>query len=240
MRRAFKTRPAYASNSQVGYARVRAARATLMRANRMAAVPGAFRRNRAVKGAIKARKELKYVDTNTNCSFDTTGTVACLNLLAVGDDNTNRDGRQVTIKSVALRGTASPYDASVAGSMIRYMLVWDNAANGALATVAQILATSTAIAFPLVDNANRFTILKDVRVPGFPYQTTATQALVGGDGIQMVDCYLKMDNVTQYVNTTAVIGSIQNGALLLVTLGSNVQADSYFGAVNARVRFTDD
>lgn len=124
-----------------------------------------FRRNRVprVKGAIANRQELKFVDTAlSTIAADTTGFVQPLNLLAVGDDNTTRDGREVTIKSVAIQGMLTPVDAETNANYARVMLVWDNANNsGSIATIAQILASSSSIAFPLVDNNQRFTILSD-------------------------------------------------------------------------------
>lgn len=199
-------------------------------------------RNR-IKGPIRPNrgKELKFVDTTlTNLGIDTTGTVTALNLTAVGDDNTTRDGRQVTIKSVQLKGLISPADGTVAGpNRCRIMLVWDNAVNsGTIATIAQILTSATSVAFPLVDNAQRFTILWDMPYYCGVNDTAATLA-VSDRGGQLVDYYRKLNNITQYSGTTAAIGSIQNGGLLLVTVGNQAAANGYILNGQARVRFVD-
>lgn len=217
-------------------------------AARSYALPAGYgRRNRIarVKGAIApygGRRELKYVDTTlSNLACDTTGSVTALNLLAVGDDNTSRDGRQVTIKSVQLKGLIAPLDGDTNAAKGRLLIVWDNAVNsGTIATIAQILTSATSFAFPLVDNANRFTILWDSNYAVGGGSTVATQSYTQAPQVFSVDYYRKIDQVTQYSGTTAAIGSIQNGGLLLVTVGS--QGAGLGPAFNgqARVRFTDD
>jgi len=203
-------------------------------------------RNRVprVKGAIAAyggRQELKYVDiASAGYAGDTTGSVTALNLLAVGDDNTSRDGRQVCIKSVQIRGSCVPQDSSTQPTMARLLLVWDNAVNsGAIATVAQILSASTSNSFPLIDNANRFTILVDQQFVVGGFGTTATQTYAGSPMIVPVSIYKKLNLVTQYSGTTAAIGSIQNGGLLMVTIGDQAAAAGTAFSLATRVRFTD-
>jgi len=218
-----------------------------MRARTVAAGMGL--RNRApraqIKGAIAAyggQRELKYVDVaQATYACDTTGSVTCLNLLAVGDDNTTRDGRQVTIKSVQLHGIVQPQDTTVGSNKCRVMLVWDNANNsGAIATIAQILAAAVGNAFPLVDNSNRFTILVDRTFALGPFADTATQAYAGCPTVENVEIYKKINQITQYSGTTAAIGSIQNGALLLVTIGTATATAGHNLLAATRVRFTDN
>jgi len=198
-------------------------------------------RNRfRVKGAIPSRTELKFVDVaSASYAGDTTGTVTLLNGVAIGDDYTTRDGRQITVKSVQVRGSVLPIDSSTQPTMARLLLVWDNAANGALATIAQILSASTSNSFPLVDNANRFTILCDQQYVVGGFQTTATQAYAGSPMINPVHVYKKLDSITQYGATTAAIGSVQNGALLMVTIGDQAAAAGAVFSLATRVRFTD-
>lgn len=206
-------------------------------------------RNRAPRAAVKGaiaqyggRKELKYVDlAQATYACDTTGSVTALNLLAVGDDNTSRDGRQVTIKSVQLRGFVTGSDDNTSNNLARVLLVWDNANNsGAIATIAQILSAATSCSYPLVDNANRFTILWDSHYEIGRVSDTATQSFAGSPTIHAVNYYKKINQITQYSGTTAAIGSIQNGALLLVTIGSSAAGTGSAAVLASRVRFTDD
>lgn len=201
-------------------------------------------RRRPVKGAIKPSNlpELKYVDlASATYACDTTGTVTALNLIAVGDDNTTRDGRQVNIKSVQLHGYIAPVDANTTPHKARVMLVWDNAVNsGTIATIAQIMTAVTGNAFPLIDNAQRFTVLVDRTFTCGAVSDTATQAFSQNPVTFDVEIYKKMNCVTQYSNTTAAIGSIQNGGLLLVTFGSNANATASNLVAATRVRFVDE
>lgn len=198
-----------------------------------------------VKGAIApygGRKELKYVDiAAATYVADTTGTVTALNLIAVGDDNINRDGRQVTMKSVQIRGMCRNFDASSGPTFCRMLLVWDNAVNsGAIATVAQILSAVNSVSFPLIDNANRFTILVDRSYALGNFDTTATQSVAQGMGPFVCEIYKKLNVVTQFSGTTAAIGSIQNGGLLMVTIGNSAAGAGGLFEVATRVRFTDE
>lgn len=199
-------------------------------------------RNRAprIKGAIAPSFELKYTDTTGAYALDTTGAVTPLNLLAVGDDNTTRDGRQVTIKSVQLRGWAYPADSNVSSQKCRVLIVWDNAVNGALPTVADILTVSSANSFPLVNNAHRFTIIWDKSFVIGQVSDTATQSFAVSPGIIDLEYYKRLNAVTQYSGTTAAIGSIQNGALYMVTIGVQAAAAGAVAQVVTRVRFTDN
>lgn len=218
------------------------------------AIPmGSYKRNRApkrasVKGPIlpRAGEELKYVDTVLQSStqlYDTTGLATPLNLIAVGDDNTTRDGRQVMIKSVQVKGIIDPIDGIVAATLCRTMLVWDNANNSAstssAALIAAVLTSANSGAFPLVDNANRFTILWDSYFSMPVLDNQATVALSGGQTTKTVDYYRRINQVSQYSGTTAAIGSIQNGALWLITIGDTAAGNGAVFNGQVRVRFTD-
>jgi len=217
------------------------------RAEAMDVVVSRAARNRAprIKGAIApfgGRKELKYVDTAIASTIDTTGAVVALNLIAVGDDNTSRDGRQVTIKSVQLKAYTQPVDTTCpVPQKIRVLLVWDNAVNsGALPTIAAILAAATPYAFPLIDNQQRFTILKDWSTATSGFDLTATATYSGVNATVNLEWYKRINTVTQYSGTTAAIGSIQNGGLYLVCIGSAATASAMGILGQVRVRFTDD
>lgn len=202
-------------------------------------------RAKRIKGGIAPREELKYVDTiltaanSVSTAFYTgSGVVTLLNGIAVGDDFTNRDGRQATMKSVQLRAAVYNITNGLVAGLVRSILVWDNAANGALPAVTDILATASTSSFPNVNNANRFTILRDHIVELGTIVTTATQTYAGSPTVQKVDLFVPLDDITQYSGTGATIASIQNGALLLLTIGENGAFQN--GSMTARVRFSDD
>lgn len=210
------------SKKSTPYSRARAARG-----------PAAF-----IRGPIPQRgKELKFIDVTAATSVtDTTGAVVLLNGVATGDDFNTRDGRQVIMKSVQIRGI---FDVNSATTelLARFMLVWDNAPNGVLATVGQILAQSTSLSEKNINNQNRFTILADEQ-RGF-----SGGGVVVGESQGYNTAFLrhvKLNHITQYLDTGATIASIQNGALLLLTIG-NQAAGTGAGSIffNTRVRYVE-
>jgi len=237
----------YGTQGRMGRA---AAMARLGRATATMRARNAVVRNRAprVKGAVAnygGRKELKYVDiAEATYACDTTGTVTYLNLLAVGDDNNTRDGRQVTVKSVAIHGYLTPVDNVTATSISRVLFVWDNAANSGSPTAAQMIAlvlnASSGTAFPTIDNAQRFTILRDIKNVIGGNNNTATQTYAYSPTVALIDEYIKINQVTQYSGTTAAASSIQNGALMMITIGDQAAGVGCKLVASIRTRFTDN
>jgi len=194
-----------------------------------------------IKGRITSNvehKELKYVDTDLTSVCNTTGTVIALNLIAVGNDNTTRNGREVTIKSVQLLGIMQPFDNSIVlAHLARYMLVWDNAVNsGSIASISDILTSSSSIKHANTDNQYRFTILHDFKI-GMSGPSAQEPSVI------KVDMQKTLNLLTKYSGTTAAIGSIQNGALLFVSIGNTVEDGGGQGSIiygTARVCFIDN
>lgn len=239
----------YAGHKRGGYGLVTLSKKARSMPLGVAVAKAVAKRNRAprIKGSISPKPELKYVDTALTAGthiYGTTGLATPINLLAVGDDNTTRDGRQVTIKSVQIKGVIRPLFAGAAvsyPSRCRSMLIWDNA-NNSVATssatlIAAALTAATSYSFPLVNNQERFTILWDSAKP-MGYMDNDTYGS-NSPGCQVVDFYKKLNCTAQYSGTTAVIESIQNGALWFVTLGDQADANAPVFYGNARVRFTD-
>jgi len=198
---------------------------------------------RSSRGWMNRPGELKYSDiAATPYAFDTTGTVTALNLLAVGDDATNRDGRQVLCKSIQVTGPIGPLtDNVVLPSFNRCMLVWDSQANsGTIATIAQILTASTSVANLNLDNRERFTILRDYKCALGGGNDAATLAYSQSPSMTKIDWFVPLNLVTTYSGTTAAIGSIATGALLLVTIGNQAAGSNMSGNFTTRLRFLDN
>nr|DAV45128.1 MAG TPA: capsid protein [Cressdnaviricota sp.] len=110
--------------------------------------------------------ELKFFDTALSFNVDGTAEIPAtgqLCLLGRGDDPGNYVGRQFTLKSIAIRGSAGmvPAASVTASSTAFFYLVLDKQANGAAAGVTDVFdGTNLATAFHNLDNASRFTILK--------------------------------------------------------------------------------
>lgn len=196
------------------------------------------RRNR---GPRYSAGELKYLDiASAGYVADTTGSVTCLNLTAVGDDNTNRDGRQIINKSIHIQGLLQPSDDSTSPNLSRMLIVWDSQPNGAIATITDILVASTSVSSTNLNNRERFRILKDLRLSQGKVDTTATSTFSNSDNTYCVNEFIKLNDLkTTYSGTTAVIASIATGALLMVTIGSVAAAAGGTFGVTTRLRFAD-
>lgn len=194
----------------------------------------------ATRGWANNNSELKYTDlARAIYAADTTGTVTALNLTAVGDDNTTRDGRQICNRSIHVFGLLNPLDDATNANYSRLMLVWDAQPNsGAIAAITDILVAASSISSTNLNNRERFTVLRDCR-----YSQGRVQAgYSNGDNTYAINEFVALKDVkTTYSGTTATIGSVATGALLMVTIGSETAASTDGGQfqLTTRLRFTD-
>lgn len=196
----------------------------------------------ASRGWMNNNAELKYNDLGAAAyGAGTTGTVTCLNLVAVGDDNTTRDGRQICNRSIHVTGMLTPVDATTLVNYARLLLVWDSQPNsGTIAAITDILVASTSLSHTNLNNRERFTVLRDCRYAQGKSDTTATQAISDGNNTYSVNEFVNLKDIkTTYSGTTAAIGSVATGALLMVTIGSGADAAAGSFALATRLRFTD-
>jgi len=196
----------------------------------------------ATRGWVNNNTELKYNDVApTTYVADLTGTVTLLNGIAIGDDNTTRDGRQISNKSVHIQGLVYPVDDNTFVNLARVLIVWDSQPNsGTIAGITDILTSADACAPTNLNNRERFTILRDLRFSMGKVSDTATQAFSNGDNTHVINEFIKLKDVkTTYSGTTAAIGSIATGALLMVTIGLAVAASASTVRVSSRLRYTD-
>jgi len=224
---------------------VKKTRRLALRGNAYPMVP-AVGRNRgstfARRGFNNNPGELKYMDlAQTSYAYDTTGSVTCLNLIAQGDDNTNRQGRQIMLKSVHVQGLIAPLDGSTSPSICRTLLIWDAQPNsGSLPTITDILKTSHAITSTNLDNRQRFTILRDQKTALGGIFTTVQQTYAQSPTVASIEWFVPLGNMrTTYSGTSAAIGAVSTGSLLLVTIGSAGALDGGQGVITTRLRFYD-
>jgi len=227
-----------------------AARAAVVAARRSAfraPITSAARKIVNVGGTLATRGwnnrggELKYTDlASATYACDTTGSVTALNLTAVGDDNTTRDGRQIVVTSAHIRGFIAPVDDITNDNLSRWLLVWDKQPNsGTIAAITDILVASTATSSTNLNNRERFVILRDKQYAVGKTLNTATQAVSNCPNMYEVNEYVKINARTTYSGTTAAIGSVATGALLMVTIGTATAGTGGLLTACTRVRFTD-
>lgn len=192
------------------------------------------------QGAVK---EKKYTDVAAaDYVADTTGTVTLLNGIAQGDDNTNREGRQVTMTSVSVKGFLQPVDNITDPGYCRLIVVWDSATNGGAApAITDLLAASTSLSHNNLNNRMRFKVLLDEQYAIGGTNNTATQSFAQSPTVVTINRYLPLPKgcVTTFSGTGATSASIQSGAIWMFTIGSRAAGTGGAFSVATRVRFVD-
>lgn len=185
----------------------------------------------------RSAEEQKVIDTaSANYALDTTGSVTLVSGVATGTDFTNRIGRKVVWKSIQLRGFWIPVDATVSNNLCRVCLVWDSQPNGALPAITDIFQQALGNSMLNLNNRDRFKMVMDKQFIAAEYAATG-QAVPGTGHIK---AFRKLNGLeTIFDGTTAAIGDIQSGAMLLVTLGSQATAAAHTLTAAVRMRFCD-
>jgi hypothetical protein len=195
-----------------------------------------------IKGRITPKVEFHYNDTaQASYAGDTTGTVTALNLIAEGNDNINRLGKKAVMRSVAINGLAylPGTTSTLSPGQARILLVWDNAADGAPPAITDVLVAISSTSYVNPNNIARFTILHDQRVTLGVLSYTSTSS-VADKTCQPINVRKRIDAPTQYSGTAAAITSVQNGSLLMLTMGDGgAGSNRPVFQIATRVTFTD-
>jgi hypothetical protein len=192
------------------------------------------------RGSPNTGRELKFIDTQLlNSTIATTGSVTLLNGVAQGTDFTQRIGRKTIIKSVLWNGGVYPTaTTSAQGEIIRLLVVYDTQTNSAAApAITDILATADPTAPMNLNNRDRFHVLMDKKLGMNAGVYAAGTLTTGSPGAKYIKTYKKCHKEIIYSGTGATVGSIQTGAIWLLTISlinSNHLHNSYF-----RFRFFD-
>lgn len=199
-------------------------------------------------------REIKSLDLPLQTiAFTTAGGIIALNLIAPGSSYFNRIGRKIEMKSLNVNGVITLNATTVAG-VVRFLIVYDRQANGALPAVQDVIQTTDYLGTNTLNvqsninlnNRDRFTILRDMRV--FIPSATVTAGVVTnpGDTDPVAPTYfMKMfvplkAMVVQYKSDSAtpVIGDIATGSLLFLTIG-NTTTGTVQISPEFRLRYTD-
>lgn len=203
---------------------------------------------------VKAVDGLNGTGSLNTFTMNTTGTVTCLNMISTGSSFFNRYGRRIALKSLHFHGIIQNNGNSNVNTheYLRFLIVYDRQANGALPALSDILqntdqqANNTTSVFSdlNLNNRERFLILRDYRKE-FPMVTGANAPYYpDGQTPYTLNEFIKLkDLLTHYKadSSPAVIGDIATGSLLLVTVGSQAAgADAYKLQCSWRLRFTEE
>lgn len=173
--------------------------------------------------------EYKNIDTapgNKTCS--STANLILLNPCSRGDDATDRDGRQIRMKSVYLKGSLVIH-ASATATWVKIALVCQKEARGTLLTTAQVYETEEINALRELDNRRDVFILWD-----------RVFRLNSDNSMMHWEKYFKIDMKTVFNSGNAgTIADIESNALYLYIL-SNEATNTPTCNVSCRIRFIDN
>lgn len=161
-----------------------------------------------------------------------------LDLIAQGDTESTRDGRQCTIDSIEIKGTLTftPGAGATASGMTAIYLVQDTQANGAQAVFSDIFTTTVVnTCVRNLSNGSRFRILKKWIHTWNP-PAGATTAY--NTQTKFIDTFKKCNIPLEFSSTTGAIGELKSNHIFLAygaTLSGIDDLVSFAG--KSRLRF---
>lgn len=154
-----------------------------------------------------------------------------MNGIAQGDTENQRTGNKVNLRSVYLKYLLSFNDqSSFLGSSYRIMLVYDRQCNGGLPTPGPYLTGTDITSMNNLDFKGRFYTLYDKTHDMNPNSFTSIAD----------EKYINLATTMQFNAGTGVIGSISQGSIYLLVLGTD-HTSSYPTQFKyqCRTKFTD-
>lgn len=188
------------------------------------------------KKRVVAMKETGYVDlTSATYNFDTTGSIALIATVGQGASVNQRVGKKILWKSIQMRGFAQAGSTATIND-VAMLIVYDARPTGSLPAITDILDSANSRSMNNDANSGRFKILKRVDM-----------VLVGGSTLtestyKDMDFYLDLKGRPAVFKaaTSGAIADISDGALYVVTVGSNATGSTAATMVAGfRTRFID-
>lgn len=176
-------------------------------------------------------------------------TVATISAPAQGDGESNRDGRQIALKSAQINGLISvPVQANQTATdvapVVSIFLVLDTQTNGAQLNSEDVFTNPAGVAntawapFRNLQYAKRFRVLshKVVRIPMPQITYDGTNIEQGGVQVPFT-MYVPLKNlVVNFTGTTAGVSNVTDNSLHVIAYASNISLAPTIN-YNARVRF---
>jgi len=187
-----------------------------------------------------ASRETGFVDLAvTSYNFDATGSIALIATVPQGASVNQRVGKKILLKSLQCRGSFFANSTATIND-IAMLIVYDKRPTGSLPAITDILTAANNIAFNNDANSGRFVIMKrtDEVLVGNP---TAAANLTERTIISS-DFFLDLKSMPVAFKAagTGAIGDIEQGALYIITVGSNSAGTTAATAsISFRTRFVD-
>lgn len=160
-------------------------------------------------------------------------TFLCLSAVAQGDGESDRDGKQIRVTGIYMRGQVlfaadSASSALPLGDYVRILIICDTQTNGAQFNAEDVLADTTdtdldSLALRNLQYTQRFTILKDETIAR-PYigftGTVATPSYAAG-GVMVpfkINIPFKTNIPVNFNTTTGVIGAVVDNSIHVIAI----------------------
>lgn len=176
-------------------------------------------------------KTIDYLNHTSQQPYTGASVITCLNQVARGDDYNERIGRSIKNASVQLDFDAYHNTTDTTTfTVVRWMLIIDKEANGAVPAVTDILTTENTTSFRNLTNRRRFVIIKDARI-----------LLDNNRESRSVKYFRRLALKTIFNSGDAgTVADIDSGSLLLVLITNAAEAYKPLLQITSRVRFIDD
>jgi len=194
------------------------------------AFPSGYKRPSGLTGLYNARAsgvEVKFSDIAIGpvTTLNTAASMVCLNGIATGTDYNQRIGREIVLRSNLTRINVV-VGANNTNTIVRCILFMDMQANGAVATVTQLLQATNVYSPLNLNNRDRFKVIWDKQ---YALNSTTNYNI-------FEKWYAKIKKSCTYTGTSDQISSISTGALyMLVYCNDDTTVVNYYN----RLRFTD-
>lgn len=183
----------------------------------------------------RSGKEWKTHDVAYNSTVGNAGTIRALTLIAQGDTSLDREGLQIRLQSINIRGFAiGNLNAGASIVRLRLILFQDMEQHGTIAAVTDVLETADVLAFKEHDSKPRFKILWD-RLYDLTAQGDSTNPVYK---IRYVKYYKRLKGRKAWFSTSAATQAAQGKGNIYMLLIGDQATDYPTIDVNCRIRFT--
>lgn len=189
--------------------------------------------NRARRGLQLADGEFKSVDVAISQAVNSDSAVQLLNGISRGDEISERNGREVTMRSIQFDARVTVTSGTGVDQFHRVIIVYDNQTNAAALTAAQVLSVVNVTAPRNLENRRRFRIMMDKKI-----QLNAS----GEPGAQrLMRFYRRLRHpITFNSGDAATVADITTGSMYVVVIGTEA-AGATAGTIggSCRIRYQD-
>lgn len=175
--------------------------------------------------------EKKYIDSTPGSggvSVSSSGTVTLLNGCAQGDTDQTRDGNQMKMTSMSLRGYVTNHP-SAANTSVRMMILIKKSNDGAAPVPNLVLDSLSPNSLYNRDHIHRYKVLSDKRYVLNSAARTNIQFTLN----------IPMDEKVRYDGTTASVADIDKSGLYILLI-SDQSTNTPIFYYNARVNYVDN